>query len=242
MKKDIIISVSVIILGLLIAFSPKFLFMVCSPEMMSAMSTRSAINNSCCGDATSSIISDCCDNSGDSHNKSDNDTVVIGACGGPCGIGCGCGNSGTCVGEGCGTLGGICGEGKTETVQNDGCGNQHGACGGKCGSNKTITYPTCHWTAQAELALGFLIAALGLCMIVFNDIRTKLGFIISVFFSGIIVLFIPHGLIGGCGMMTMACRKAAFPAITILGVVLLVVSAVYAVYIIKKVPIENSEG
>jgi len=97
-------------------------------------------------------------------------------------------------------------------------------------------YPHCHWSAQAELGMGFLIAALGICMIVFTDHKTHLGLLIGIFLTGIIALFIPHALIGGCGMMTMQCRKVAFPAITAESVVLLVFSAVIAVYIEMKKP------
>jgi hypothetical protein len=101
-------------------------------------------------------------------------------------------------------------------------------------------YPHCHWSAQAEIGMGFLIAALGICMIVFTDHKTHLGLLIGIFLAGIITLFIPHSLIGGCGMMNMQCRKVAFPAITAESVVLLVFSAVIAVYIEMKKPSINN--
>jgi len=101
-------------------------------------------------------------------------------------------------------------------------------------------YPHCHWSAQAELGIGFLITALGICMIVFTDHKTHLGLSIGIFLAGIIALFIPHALIGGCGMMTMQCHKVAFPALTAESVVLLVFSAVIAVYIeMKKTSVMN---
>jgi xanthine/uracil permease len=99
------------------------------------------------------------------------------------------------------------------------------------------TVPKCQWTAQAEIGLGMLIAALGLCLIVFNDEpKTQLGILIGIFFSSIIVLFIPHVLIGGCTMMTMACRRVAFPVITVIAVILLITSATYAVFTELKNP------
>jgi hypothetical protein len=97
-------------------------------------------------------------------------------------------------------------------------------------------FPRCHWSAQAEIGIGVLIAALGICFIVFGDSKTRLGLSIGIFLAGIIVLSIPHALIGGCGMMTMACRRVAFPAITLIGIVLLVYSAVIAVFIEMKKP------
>jgi hypothetical protein len=93
-----------------------------------------------------------------------------------------------------------------------------------------VTFPLCHWTARAELGMGMLIAALGICLIIFTDLRTQLGLYIGVFLTSIIVLGIPHALIGGCNANIMACRKVAFPAITIISVIALVFSAAIVVY------------
>jgi hypothetical protein len=87
-------------------------------------------------------------------------------------------------------------------------------------------YPHCHWSAQAEIGIGLLLAALGACMIVFTEPKTHLGLIIGVFMASIIALAIPNFLIGGCGMLTMRCRRVAFPALTIESIVLLVFSTI----------------
>jgi hypothetical protein len=100
-------------------------------------------------------------------------------------------------------------------------------------------YPRCHWSGQAEIGLGLLIAALGACMVVFPDPKTHLGLSIGVFMAGTIALCIPHALIGGCGMMAMQCRKVAFPALTAESVVLLVFAAVTTVYVAMKKPRET---
>jgi len=71
-----------------------------------------------------------------------------------------------------------------------------------------------------------LIAALGICLIAFNDSKTQLGLWIGLFLASIVALAIPHALIGGCDMMNMACRRIAFPALTVEGVALLVFSSV----------------
>jgi len=87
-------------------------------------------------------------------------------------------------------------------------------------------FPHCHWSAQAEIGIGLLIAALGACMIVFTDRKTHLGLLIGIFLASMIALAVPNFLIGGCGMMTMKCRRVAFPALTAESVVLLVFSAI----------------
>jgi len=104
------------------------------------------------------------------------------------------------------------------------------------------SFPMCHWSAQAEIGMGILISALGCCLLIFDELKTQLGLSIGIFLASIIALCIPHVLIGGCGMMTMACRRIAFPAIPVECVVLLVFSAVVAVCIeMKKNPAGSAE-
>jgi hypothetical protein len=90
----------------------------------------------------------------------------------------------------------------------------------------------CNISAYAETGVGLFIIALGICLIVYPDPKTQLGLLIGVFLAGIVALAIPHALIGGCGGMTMDCRRVAFPALTIESVVLLVVSAVMTAAIV----------
>ena len=97
------------------------------------------------------------------------------------------------------------------------------------------TFPLCHWTARAELGMGRLIAALGICLIVFNDPKTQLGLIIGIFLISIMVIGIPHALIGGCKSSEMACRKITFPVITVIGIILLVYSIIVMVLSERKI-------
>jgi hypothetical protein len=87
-------------------------------------------------------------------------------------------------------------------------------------------FPLCHWSAQAEIGVGALIAALGIGLVICEDRKICLGLAIGIFLSSIVVLCIPHILIGGCAMPSMACRKMAFPCITLAGIVLMVYSLV----------------
>jgi hypothetical protein len=98
-------------------------------------------------------------------------------------------------------------------------------------------FALCHWTARAEIGMGMLIAGLGLCYIAFSDPKTQLGIAIGIFLSGIIVLGLPHVLIGGCSVKTMSCRKVAFPALTIEAAILLAYSAFMVAYMeLRKKP------
>lgn len=83
-------------------------------------------------------------------------------------------------------------------------------------------YPRCYWSAQAEIGMGMIIAALGVCLMVFDEQKTRLGLNIGIFLASIVVLFIPHALIGGCNMMSMTCRRVAFPALSVISILILV--------------------
>jgi hypothetical protein len=94
--------------------------------------------------------------------------------------------------------------------------------------------PTCFWALRAELCTGLIIAALGICFIIFSDLRTHTGLLIGVFLTGIVALFIPYLLIGGCEGAEMACRRIAFPVLTVLCAVILIGAVVNIIYIDKK--------
>jgi peptidoglycan/LPS O-acetylase OafA/YrhL len=97
-------------------------------------------------------------------------------------------------------------------------------------------FPHCHWAAQAEVGMGFLIVALGACMIVFDDPKTHFGLAIGTFLASIIALAVPNFLIGGCGSLAMKCHRIAFPALTAESVVLLVFSAIMVTFIVMQKP------
>ena len=92
----------------------------------------------------------------------------------------------------------------------------------------------CHWSAQAEIGIGALIAALGIALTLFANLKTRLGLTIGIFLSGILALLIPHALIGGCPMPSMQCRKIAFPAITVISILLLLGSGFYTAYLARE--------
>jgi hypothetical protein len=92
----------------------------------------------------------------------------------------------------------------------------------------------CHWSAQAEIGVGGVIAALGIALIVFANPKTRLGLSIGIFLSAVLALLIPHALIGGCVSHTMPCRKITFPAITVISILLLAGMAFNAFYLSRK--------
>lgn len=92
----------------------------------------------------------------------------------------------------------------------------------------------CFWALRAEICTGIIIAALGICFIIFSDLKTHTGLLAGVFLTGIVALFIPHMLIGGCSGAEMACRRVAFPVLTVLCVLVLIGAVADIIYIDKK--------
>jgi hypothetical protein len=96
-------------------------------------------------------------------------------------------------------------------------------------------YMKCHWSARAEIGIGGpLIAGLGIALIFFANSKIRLGLTVGIFLSGVLALLIPHVLIGGCVMHNMACRKVAFPSITVIAILLLIGTALNAWYLARK--------
>ena len=93
----------------------------------------------------------------------------------------------------------------------------------------------CHWTAQAEIGIGGIIALLGVAMLIFTDIKIRLGLSIGILLSGIHALLVPHVLIGGCSTPSMACNTTAFPAITVISILLLVGVSFYIIHFLRKI-------
>ncbi|WP_461247875.1 DUF4418 family protein [Treponema sp. R6D11] len=84
------------------------------------------------------------------------------------------------------------------------------------------------------IGVGAVIAALGIALIVFTCSKIQLGLTIGVFLSSVNALLVIYALIGGCAHHTMPCREIAFPAITVISIILIIKSGIYAVYLARK--------
>ena len=92
----------------------------------------------------------------------------------------------------------------------------------------------CYWSARAEIGVGTVIAALGIALIVFTCTKIRLGLVIGLLLSGIHALLIPYVLIGGCPKDSMPCRKIAFPALTVVSILVIVGAGLYTAYLARK--------
>jgi hypothetical protein len=96
-------------------------------------------------------------------------------------------------------------------------------------------YMKCHWSARAEIGIGGpLIAGLGIALLFFANPKIRLGLSVGIFLSGVLALLIPHALIGGCTMHSMACRKVTFPVITVISILLLIAAVLNGLYLARR--------
>lgn len=95
-----------------------------------------------------------------------------------------------------------------------------------CATGCCSSYPDCYWMKMIELGMGMIITALGTFLIVYTDPKIQIGMIISIILTDIMVLLIPTVIIGTCAIKTMACNVLTVPVLIVIGVFLLICSAI----------------
>jgi hypothetical protein len=89
----------------------------------------------------------------------------------------------------------------------------------------------CHWTAQAELGIGVIVALLGVALILVSANQIRIGISTGTALLAALEILIPNKLIGVCGGEHMQCHALTLPALTVLGAAIFVISAVNVFYL-----------
>ncbi|MDR2105639.1 MAG: DUF4418 family protein [Deferribacteraceae bacterium] len=89
----------------------------------------------------------------------------------------------------------------------------------------------CHWSAQAEIGVGGLIFALSIFLFVSKNPVSRSAYSVSIALTGVLALLIPNYLLGGCMHPEMACRTTAFPAITVISILIILFFSGNALYL-----------
>lgn len=92
----------------------------------------------------------------------------------------------------------------------------------------------CYYSGQTAIGQGCLIVLLGVISFFFSNKGVRAGISIAQLLNSILVLIYPAKLIGLCKMETMDCRMKTFPAIIVVGTLLIVISLANSVYLILK--------
>lgn len=95
----------------------------------------------------------------------------------------------------------------------------------------TYKFMKCHWTAQAEIGVGVVIALIGLCMLLIKSALIRLGLSLSLIIITLLVAALPTVLIGVCPGEMMDCHIGTLPALLLLSAILLIVAIVNAIYL-----------
>ena len=83
----------------------------------------------------------------------------------------------------------------------------------------------CHYTAQAALGIGIVIAALGLIALFVNG-PIRAGINIAVALLGALTIAVPTVLIGVCKGTMMHCHMITLPTLIVLGVLAIVFAVI----------------
>jgi hypothetical protein len=84
----------------------------------------------------------------------------------------------------------------------------------------------CHYTAQTELALGIEIAIFGAILAIQKSRAAQAATSISLVLSGIFALLVPNVLIGVCDGVHMHCNAVAKPALSLLGIAVVIIALI----------------
>lgn len=85
----------------------------------------------------------------------------------------------------------------------------------------------CHYTAQAALGIGIVIAVLGVAGLFVSN-QTRAGLDIANAVLGVLTITVPTVLIGVCKGAMMHCHMVTLPTLIVLGVLLAVLASIAA--------------
>lgn len=95
------------------------------------------------------------------------------------------------------------------------------------------TFMKCHWTAQSEIGIGFVILMLGISLLVSKYEKQRIGISIALALQSLIVILIPNVLIGVCTKIDMNCRALTLPILNIIGIAGCIGAIINLIYLIK---------
>lgn len=92
----------------------------------------------------------------------------------------------------------------------------------------------CFWSGQAEIGIGILILCGGLLLAFLRPPLMRAGVGVMTALTGVLGIFVPTVLIGGCEMPTMTCQMTTFPALILFNIATIAVAVAGALYLWKQ--------
>ena len=90
----------------------------------------------------------------------------------------------------------------------------------------------CHWTAQAELGNGAIIAILGFLLFLSSH-KIRVGLQIALLALSVQTILLPNVLIGVCGGNHMSCRSLTLPALNVIGAISIIIGVINLIYLLR---------
>lgn len=90
----------------------------------------------------------------------------------------------------------------------------------------------CHWTAQAEIGNGAIIAILGVLLFL-SSRNIRLGLQIALLALSVQTILLPNVLIGVCGGNHMSCHSLTLPALNVIAAISIIIGVVNLIYLLR---------
>lgn len=90
----------------------------------------------------------------------------------------------------------------------------------------------CHWTAQAEIGNGAIIAILGFLLFLSSH-KIRVGLQIALLALSVQTILLPNILIGVCGGNHMSCRSLTLPALNVFGAISIIIGVINLIYLLR---------
>lgn len=102
-----------------------------------------------------------------------------------------------------------------------------------CDPMENGSWMKCHWSGQATIGIGVVIAVLAVAYLLIASPSVRAGLSLAVTPIGLLNIAILNGLIGLCGHAEMQCRAVTQPAVTILSAAVILLGAANAAWILR---------
>ena len=93
-------------------------------------------------------------------------------------------------------------------------------------------YMRCHWTAQAELGNGAIIAILGILLFLSSH-KIRVGLQIALLALSVQTILLPNVLIGVCGGNHMSCHSLTLPALNVIAAISIIIGVINLVFLLR---------
>lgn len=113
-----------------------------------------------------------------------------------------------------------------------------------CGPKEDGSFMACHWMGKSVMGAACILCVISLLHLILpKDIKLGLG--IAAIPTALIAVLLPNVIMGTCMMESMQCNSLSKPAVTVIGLVILIAAAVDVIILAadrKKSAVKEKSG